>query len=107
MGFERPTTWVVIAVVALILFGYNKLPDAARSVGRSLRIFKSEMKGLSEDDKAREQAAATTAETTSPAPQTGPTAPAPEAAAEAVSDAGPETVNVPPAASQDGQAAAD
>jgi sec-independent protein translocase protein TatA len=33
----------------LVLFGYNRLPDASRSLGRSLRIFKGEMRGLQED----------------------------------------------------------
>jgi len=33
----------------LVLFGYNKLPDASRALGRSLRIFRSEMRGLRDD----------------------------------------------------------
>ena len=44
----------IIAVVVLVLFGSRKLPDAARSLGRSLRIFKAETKGLRDDDKAIE-----------------------------------------------------
>jgi sec-independent protein translocase protein TatA len=40
---------VIIAVVVLILFGSKKLPDAARSFGRSLRILKAETKGLRDD----------------------------------------------------------
>jgi sec-independent protein translocase protein TatA len=59
MGLERPTAWIVLAVVALVLFGYKRLPDASRSLGRSLRIFKSEMKGMSTDDEQREAAART------------------------------------------------
>lgn len=55
-GWERPSHWLVIAIVVLVLFGYKKLPDAARSVGRSLRIFKTEIKGMTEDDKARDSA---------------------------------------------------
>lgn len=44
MGLTHsPWAWIVIAVVLLILFGGKKLPDAARGLGRSLRIFKSEM----------------------------------------------------------------
>lgn len=50
MGSLQPWHWVVVAVVFMALFGYKKLPDATRSVGRSLRIFKSEMKGLAGDD---------------------------------------------------------
>ena len=44
---------LIILVVALLLFGgYKKLPDASRSLGRSLRIFKGEMKGMKDDDSA-------------------------------------------------------
>jgi sec-independent protein translocase protein TatA len=46
----RPWHLIILVVVFLALFGYKKLPDATRSVGRSLRIFKSEMKGLHEDE---------------------------------------------------------
>jgi len=55
-GLERPSHWLVIAVIVVLLFGYKKLPDAARSVGRSLRIFKAEIKGMNEDDAARDVA---------------------------------------------------
>ncbi|WP_322779465.1 Sec-independent protein translocase subunit TatA [Frankia sp. Cas4] len=41
---------LIIAFVVILLFGTKKLPDAARSVGRSLRIFKAETKGLTQDD---------------------------------------------------------
>ncbi|WP_462187712.1 MULTISPECIES: Sec-independent protein translocase subunit TatA [unclassified Frankia] len=44
------TEIIIIALVVLVLFGSKKLPDAARSFGRSLRIFKAETKGLREDD---------------------------------------------------------
>lgn len=37
---------LIVAVVVLVLFGSAKLPDAARSLGRSLRILKTELKGL-------------------------------------------------------------
>ena len=45
----RPWHLIILVVVFLALFGYKKLPDATRSVGRSLRIFKSEMKGMHDD----------------------------------------------------------
>jgi sec-independent protein translocase protein TatA len=52
---------VVLLVVALLLFGgYKKLPDASRSIGRSLRIFKGEMKGLKDDDVRAKDPATTT-----------------------------------------------
>ena len=33
----------LIVLAVMLLFGYRKLPDASRSLGRSLRIFKSEV----------------------------------------------------------------
>ena len=51
---------VLILIAILLLFGYKKLPDASRSLGRSLRIFKGEMKGMKDDD-ARAVAPATPA----------------------------------------------
>lgn len=42
----------LIILAILLLFGYKKLPDASRSLGRSLRIFKGEMKGMKEDSAA-------------------------------------------------------
>lgn len=56
MGWDAPWHWVVLAILVIALFGYKKLPDAARAMGRSLRIFKTEIKGMSEDDKARDAA---------------------------------------------------
>jgi sec-independent protein translocase protein TatA len=52
-GADAPWHWFILAVLVVVLFGYRKLPDAARSLGRSLRIFKTEIKGMSEDDAAR------------------------------------------------------
>ncbi|MEO7261177.1 MAG: Sec-independent protein translocase subunit TatA [Jatrophihabitantaceae bacterium] len=61
MGWQSPSHWVIIALAVLVLFGYKKLPEMSRSVGRSLRIFKTEIKGMSEDDAARDSAATTPA----------------------------------------------
>jgi sec-independent protein translocase protein TatA len=55
-GWSSPSHWVVIALVVLVLFGYKKLPEMSRSVGRSLRIFKTEIKGMDADDAARNAA---------------------------------------------------
>ena len=43
---------IIIAVVLIVLFGWKKLPDAARSVGRSMRIFKSEVSEMKNDGKS-------------------------------------------------------
>ncbi|UOY02511.1 Sec-independent protein translocase subunit TatA [Blastococcus sp. PRF04-17] len=45
-----PLEIALIVLAILLLFGYKKLPDASRSLGRSLRIFKGEMKGMKDDD---------------------------------------------------------
>ena len=50
----------LIILAILLLFGYKKLPDASRSLGRSLRIFKGEMKGMKDDDVRTREAARTT-----------------------------------------------
>ncbi len=44
----------LLIVAAILFFGWKQLPDMARSVGKSLRIFKTEMKGMSDDDAARD-----------------------------------------------------
>ncbi|MFD5825465.1 Sec-independent protein translocase subunit TatA [Lentzea sp. NPDC060358] len=47
-----PTELIIIAVVIILLFGAKKLPDMARSLGRSAKIFKAETKGLRDHDAA-------------------------------------------------------
>lgn len=44
--------WEVFAILAVVvlLFGAKRLPDLARGSGRALRIFKTEVKGLHDDD---------------------------------------------------------
>ncbi len=44
---------LIILVIVLLLFGSKKLPEAARSIGKSMRIFKAETRGLKEDEQAR------------------------------------------------------
>ncbi|MBG6185235.1 sec-independent protein translocase protein TatA [Arthrobacter sp. CAN_A214] len=41
---------VMIVVIALLLFGAPKLPGMARSLGQSMRIFKSEVRQMKDDD---------------------------------------------------------
>jgi sec-independent protein translocase protein TatA len=50
MGSLRPWHVIVIVVLAVLLFGAKRLPDAARSLGRSMRILKAEAQGLKDDD---------------------------------------------------------
>ena len=48
--FDRPGVLIVALVAIIVIFGSKRLPDAARGIGRSLRIFKAETKGLITDD---------------------------------------------------------
>ncbi|GLY51583.1 Sec-independent protein translocase subunit TatA [Lentzea sp. NBRC 102530] len=50
MGNLGPTELIIIAVVIILLFGAKKLPDMARSLGKSAKIFKAETKGLRDQD---------------------------------------------------------
>ncbi|MFE9657467.1 Sec-independent protein translocase subunit TatA [Micromonospora sp. NPDC006431] len=51
MGALKPWHIAVLVVVLILLFGAKRLPDAARSLGRSLRIIKAETKSLHDDDR--------------------------------------------------------
>jgi sec-independent protein translocase protein TatA len=68
--FDSWPKLLIIAVVLIVLFGSTKLPVAARSLGRSMRILKSEVSGLHDDDAEAEKASATPATARAPvAPQ--------------------------------------
>jgi sec-independent protein translocase protein TatA len=60
LGGLQPWHWLIVIAVFVLLFGAKKLPDAARSLGKSMRIFKSEIKEMQSDGKD--------AETPNPAP---------------------------------------
>jgi TatA/E family protein of Tat protein translocase len=67
-GFEG---WHILIIVGLlvVLFGARKLPDSARSIGQSLRIFKSEMKAAAQDGEDQQDPAHQTDQPTSPQPK--------------------------------------
>lgn len=52
MGSLRPWHIAVLVVLLVLLFGAKRLPDAARSLGRSMRILKAETKSMAEDGKS-------------------------------------------------------
>lgn len=56
----RGSELLILVLLVVILFGAKRLPDAARGLGRSLRIFKAETKGLVEDQPAAPVTAAQT-----------------------------------------------
>lgn len=49
--FDNPILLLVLVLLVVVVFGAKRLPDAARSLGRSMRIFKSEVKEMKEDGK--------------------------------------------------------
>lgn len=77
IGMPQGLEWLVILAIVVLVFGAAKLPDLARSSGQALRIFKTETKGLRDDNdddqttpeqreiEAREQAARETHSDTS------------------------------------------
>ncbi|MFP5346531.1 MAG: Sec-independent protein translocase subunit TatA [Actinomycetes bacterium] len=47
---DHPLLLIVLVLIVVLVFGANKLPGAARSLGRSMRIFKSEIREMKDDD---------------------------------------------------------
>jgi TatA/E family protein of Tat protein translocase len=54
MFLKEPSHILILLIVVLILFGAKRLPDSARSLGRSMRIFKSEIKEMNTEEKKSE-----------------------------------------------------
>ena len=68
--------FIVLALLVLVLFGAKRLPDSARSLGRSMRIFKAETKGLRSDSDTVIEPDGVTAATPLPPPIKPPVTPA-------------------------------
>lgn len=62
-GGIGPTEILVILGVVLLLFGGKKLPELARGSDKALRIFKTEISSLSDDDDAKKEPRPVSAET--------------------------------------------
>lgn len=59
--FDSPWKIMIVAIVVIVLFGSRKLPDAARSLGKSMRILKTEVSSMHDDEPgARAEATAAT-----------------------------------------------
>ena len=56
MNLFKPSHIIFLLIVVILLFGYKKLPDIARSVGQSMKVFKKEVKELRDDDSKDPQA---------------------------------------------------
>ena len=66
--------WLIIIAAFILIFGAKKLPDAARGVGRSLRILKSEVAAMHEDGE-KPATGDTNASAVTPSPQLAPPPP--------------------------------
>jgi sec-independent protein translocase protein TatA len=100
--------WYILIPVIVVVFGWKRLPDAARSLGRSMRIFKSEVEEMKNDGKTPPSAASSDTvkgQTVDPATQTAQDAAA-DRTAHTIADPTPytapdpvarETQNQPPA----------
>jgi TatA/E family protein of Tat protein translocase len=51
MFLREPSHILLLLVVLVVLFGAKRLPDSARSLGKSMRIFKSEIKEMKDESK--------------------------------------------------------
>jgi sec-independent protein translocase protein TatA len=51
MFLNEPTHVLLLLLVLVILFGAKRLPDSARSLARSMKIFKSEIRDIKQDEK--------------------------------------------------------
>jgi sec-independent protein translocase protein TatA len=79
---DKPSLLFILILVVILLFGYKRLPDAARGIGRSLRVFKAETDGLRSDSSTVQGETATPVAPPAPiAPPEPVAAPAPVPAA--------------------------
>jgi sec-independent protein translocase protein TatA len=82
--FDSPWKILIVAIVIIVLFGSRKLPDAARSLGKSMRILKTEVSSMHEDEAtpAPAVAAAPAGPVTAPVMATPAAAASPDAQAQ-------------------------
>lgn len=83
LGNLKPLEIVLILLVIVVLFGAKKLPDAARALGKSARILKSEAKAMKDDGSG---GTAKSAAQEQPAPRTIQSAPGDTASARPVAE---------------------
>jgi len=58
-GMPQGAEWLIILAIVVLVFGAAKLPELARGTGQALRIFKTETKGLRDDDDDKDSAGTT------------------------------------------------
>ncbi|MFE4396470.1 Sec-independent protein translocase subunit TatA [Kitasatospora xanthocidica] len=92
------TAIVVIVILAIVLFGAKRLPDLARSLGKSMRILKSEAQAMRSDGESEQPSRPAPA----PAPVDGAAARTVQAAPGASATARPVTEPAAGASAPDG-----
>jgi sec-independent protein translocase protein TatA len=85
--FDSPWKIAIIAILIIVLFGSRKLPVAARSLGKSMRILKKEVSSLHDDDDDDDEPVPGATVKAAPAQLQAPVAPAASADAQAQIDA--------------------
>ena len=99
MGRLGPSEIIIIAVLIIVIFGWKKLPDAARSLGRSARVFKSEVDEMKKENDATKSEASTTTVRSEPIEPAAPVTPVdrtvPTTDGNAVHENAPRTDNQP------------
>jgi sec-independent protein translocase protein TatA len=50
LGNIGPMELIIVAIIALVVLGPKRLPDAGRSLGRGMREFKTAISGASDED---------------------------------------------------------
>ena len=99
MGRIGPTEIIIVAVLIIVIFGWKKLPDAARSLGRSARVFKSEVDEMKKDNDTTKSEASTTTVRSEPIEPAAPVTPVdrtvPTTEGNAVHENAPRTDNQP------------
>ncbi|GAA4813825.1 Sec-independent protein translocase subunit TatA [Tomitella cavernea] len=95
MGAMSPWHWAIVLIVLVLLFGSTRLPGAARGLGRSLRIFKSEMKEMTGNDS---EAAESAPQASTPQASTPQALPAQSANTTPQADPAPSVADTPQSA---------
>ncbi len=88
-----PTEIIIIAVLIILIFGWKKLPDAARSLGRSARVFKSEVDEMKKDNEKKSDASGQTVKGESIEPTSTVDRAVPTTDGNAVKERSPQTDN--------------
>jgi sec-independent protein translocase protein TatA len=72
MGNVGPLELVVVAIIALIVFGPKRVPELGRSLGKGIREFKASLEGSDDDEDSRERQVGTTNPSTPSEPPPSP-----------------------------------